>query len=81
MDGVKEAVSNDLESVWFCKIGGPTGELPHGCDLPMRLAIRKAYREITGRDDEFLFSGWGGSLTKGERDVVERHKSALEQTP
>jgi hypothetical protein len=41
-------------------------------------AVERAYREITGFEPEFLFSGWGGSLTKGERKVVEAGKRASE---
>jgi hypothetical protein len=58
--------------IWECKIGECEDEvLPFGADYPMRKAIEKAYREITGRDPEFLFSGWGAELTEGERAVVE----------
>ena len=58
-------------TVWDCKIG--TLEdlvLPDGCDLPMRQAIKRAYMEITGKDCEFLFSGWGGKLSDVEEDCV-----------
>jgi hypothetical protein len=65
------------ENIWFCKIGGKTGDLRHGADLPMRTAIRHAFREITGSDEEFLFSGWGGSLTEPERAVVENRKPRM----
>lgn len=58
--------------VWTCKIGGTTA-LPIGgsCDAPMREAIERAYREITGQEPDFTFSGWGGELTEGERATVE----------
>lgn len=56
--------------IWTCKIG-EVGNIPDGADLPMRIAVAKAYREITGQDPRFLFSGWGGELSKAERDVVE----------
>jgi hypothetical protein len=59
------------ERIWFCKIGGEVGELQSGADWPMRKAIEAAYKELTGCDAEFCFSGWGGSLTEGERAVVE----------
>jgi hypothetical protein len=62
------------ERIWFCKIGGPADFFENGADLPMRRAIAKAFREITGRDPQFTFSGWGGKLTEGERAVVENRE-------
>lgn len=66
-------MSNDKScagQVWTCKIG-ETGALPMGADLPMRQAVRHAYRELTGEEPDFIFSGWGGELTEYERAVVE----------
>jgi hypothetical protein len=60
--------------VWTCKIGGHA-DVPSGGDFPMRQAIKKAYRELTGKDCEFLFSGWGGSLTEIEAEVIRRQDS------
>jgi Lar family restriction alleviation protein len=58
--------------IWTCKIGEVNADrLPYGSDWPMRQAIIRAYREITGQDADFIFSGWGGSLTEPERAVVE----------
>jgi hypothetical protein len=59
------------ENIWKCKIGGAVDALPLGADFPMRQAIRAAYREITGKEPDFLFSGWGAQLTEDERTVVE----------
>lgn len=59
------------EKVWTCKIGGPVDVLPPGADSPMRNAVESAYREITGNDHQFNFSGWGGCLDECERAVVE----------
>jgi hypothetical protein len=60
------------EKIWTCKIGATIeSELPPGSDYPMRQAVEMAFREVTGRDSEFLFSGWGGSLTESERKVVD----------
>lgn len=58
--------------VWFCKIGiqGDCA-LPNGADSPMRRAVQKAFFDVTGLDDQFCFSGWGGTLDEGERFVVE----------
>jgi hypothetical protein len=58
--------------IWDCKIGVRGSlNLPNGCDLPMRKAVEKAFREITGQDAEFIFSGWDGKLTDSELKVVE----------
>jgi hypothetical protein len=57
--------------IWECKIGATHGPLPLGSDLPMRLAVERAYYELTGHECEFNFSGWGASLTEGELAVVE----------
>jgi len=56
--------------IWSCKIG-ETNDLPHGADLPMRIAIAEAYTRITGKTPDFIFSGWGAELTEAERAVVE----------
>lgn len=37
----------------------------------MRRAVEEAYRELTGDDPTFVFSGWGAQLDEGERAVVE----------
>ncbi len=56
--------------IWGCKIGTEK-VLPPGSDLPMRKAVEKAFREITGHDPEFVFSGWNMELTEPELAVVE----------
>lgn len=58
-----------MGKIWECKIGEADFDY-HGADFPMRQAVREAYRQITGRDPVFLFSGWGAELTQSERDVV-----------
>ena len=65
------------ERIWECKIGGETGpeSLPPGSDMPMRSAIARAYRELTGYDPDFIFSGWDAALTDAERAVVEDDES------
>ena len=61
-----------MNKIWHCKIGEATPDaVPQGADNPMRKAVAKAYREITGQDADFIFSGWGGELTEPERAVVE----------
>jgi|GEM_PF-5455912 len=60
--------------IWDCKIGikaGTSVVLPAGSDFPMRVAVEKAFKEITGLDADFCFSGWGGELTKIQAEVVE----------
>ena len=58
--------------IWGCKIGECSPSLlPKGADLLMRKAIARAYEDLTGCEPDFIFSGWGGELTEGERAVVE----------
>jgi hypothetical protein len=65
---------------WSCKIGEVDADrLPRGADYPMRRAIEAAYREITGQEPDFLFSGWGAELTEPERAVVENRLPADSQ--
>ena len=57
--------------IWECKIGETDSKnIPSGGDQPMRQAVRKAYKELTGEDPVFIFSGWGAELTDIERDAV-----------
>jgi len=56
--------------IWYCKIG-EVASTPDGADMPMRQAVAKAYRELTGEEPVFIFSGWGAELTEPERAVVE----------
>lgn len=62
-----------IENIWQCKIGGLTGEIPDGGDLPMRQAIKQAYYDLTGKEAEFCFSGWSAELTDSERSVVTNY--------
>lgn len=59
------------ERVWTCKVGGPVAGIPNGGDSPMRAAVSQAFEQVTGFEARFIFSGWGGELTEGERAVVE----------
>jgi hypothetical protein len=56
--------------IWQCKIGECDFN-QHGKDLPMREAVATAYRDLTGHEPTFLFSGWSAELTEPERAVVE----------
>ena len=71
-------------SIWSCKIGLiTTGNLPSGSDAPMRAAVEKAYKELTGHEADFCSSGWGAELTSGEaRSVIETfHAERNERVP
>jgi hypothetical protein len=63
-------------TVWRCKIGVAGDEayalLAPRSDLTMRRAVEVAFRTVTGRDREFIFSGWAGALTEGEAAFIER---------
>lgn len=60
--------------VWTCKIvvAGDT-ELPNGFDAPPRSAAEMAV-ERHGIKVIANLSGWGGSLTETELEIVERLK-------
>lgn len=67
-----EVLKSQSTKIWFCKIGEINRDsLPDGSDLPMRVAIGKAYREVTGKEPDFIFSGWAGILSDAERSVVD----------
>lgn len=60
-----------MKQIWMCRIGETRGSnIPNGADRPMREAVTTAYRELTGKDPIFIFSGWGAELTPAERAVV-----------
>jgi hypothetical protein len=57
-----------VAKIWQCKIGVDFDlKLPPGSDLPMRQAVARAFREITGYDADFNFSGWGAELDEDEK--------------
>lgn len=56
--------------VWECQVGGFIPDLPPGSDGPMRQAISNAYFNLTGQYPEFLFSGWGRTLTDIQRKAA-----------
>lgn len=61
--------------IWDCKIGQvDEAKVPSGGDAPMREAVRQAYVKLTREEPIFLFSGWGGKLTDGEKEVVEHQE-------
>ena len=63
-----------MERIWECKIGGEVGDLPAGADGPMRRAVQIAFETLTGVEASFTFSGWGATLTEGERAVHENRE-------
>ena len=61
-------------AIWSCKIGCMgIINLPSGADWPMRLAVSKAYYDITGKYPDFIFSGWSGVLTSSEEEFLKLH--------
>ena len=63
-----------MEKIWKCKIGGEVGDLPAGADGPMRRAVQTAFKTLTGVEASFTFSGWGATLTEGERAAYENRE-------
>jgi len=66
--------------IWECKIG-EVDSVAGGADYPMRQAVAAAYREVTGSEPVFIFSGWGALLTEAERAVVENRLPAPATAP
>lgn len=66
------------ESIWSCKIGGTGCDLPGGADNQMRDAVADAFREVTGVEAQFIFSGWGEELTEEERAALEDREPSAE---
>jgi hypothetical protein len=61
-----------MSKMWYCKIGEvDPAKVPHEADAPMREAVLRAYKELTGEEPVFIFSGWGAELEERERAVVE----------
>ena len=67
--------------VWECSIGGAGFELPPGADAPLRNAVAKAYLELTGKDPEFCFSGWGGRLSDVQVAVLAHQEGIKNERP
>jgi hypothetical protein len=67
-----------MSAIWECKVGiiGNV-DLPNGADLPMRIAIEKAFKDVAGVECEFNFSGWGGSLNKFELAVIKNDDNLI----
>lgn len=71
-----------MGDVWRCKIGYLNDEERLG-DLPldpaMRRAVGKGFIGITGREPDFVFSGWGAKLTEGELAAHEDRDPKLNE--
>lgn len=76
LDAEREDLTPTRTKIWSCRIGEVL-ELPPGADMPMRQAVSDAYQKITGWQPDFIFSGWGGELSEGERAVVENRPIAI----
>lgn len=60
-------IDYDKQAVWSCKIGPvDRSELPPGADLPLRKAVEKGCLDLLGNTPVTIFSGWGGTFTRGE---------------
>lgn len=55
------AAADAGRATWTCTVTGPYTGLPPAADLPMRLAVREAYRRVTGNEATRLWSGWNGA--------------------
>lgn len=65
-------VTPAIHKTWSCKVGEVHPNLlPKGADWPMREAVARAYKELTGEEPAFIFSGWAAKLTESERAVHE----------
>lgn len=59
-------------ATWGCKIGEiARSALPMGADAPMRRAVAAAYRELTGEEPDFIYSGWAAELDNYERQAQD----------
>lgn len=57
---------------WTCTIGEvDDADLMDGADTFMRNAVKLAYHDLTGEWPDFVFSGWNGELTDGERAFAQ----------
>lgn len=65
-------------ALWSCQVGEvPRASLPDGADGPMRNAVERAFKELTGFEPQYCFSGWGDRLTEVQRSVIEDRMPSL----
>ena len=79
MDEQQRAALTSRGNIWSCKVGFARN-LPGQSDGPMRVAVQRAFHELTGANPEFVFSGWGSALTEPELAVVEDREPNMEGT-
>jgi hypothetical protein len=65
------SIEETPHGIWTCKVGEAGVLSESGLDFPMRQAVAAAFKEITGSEPDYIFSGWRGELTEPERAVVE----------
>jgi hypothetical protein len=63
-------LQDDSLKVWQCKVGFAISKSNSASDTNMRLAVTKAFMELTGHTPDFIFSGWGGKLDEAEKRIV-----------
>jgi hypothetical protein len=73
-----------MSKIWSCKIGEVDqatlrSRFPNGADAPMREAVREAYFRLTGKQPDFIFSGWGAQLTPRERECADKSSAPLDR--
>jgi hypothetical protein len=59
---------------WLCEVtGNVSADLMPGADLPMRMAVRKAFWEVTGAAPDGNFaSGWNWTLDEERAESFDR---------
>jgi hypothetical protein len=76
-----ELERNQTDECWECKVGDVRrSELPYGADLPMRNAVKEAFKALVGRYPRAVFSGWGGRWSDEQLGVLyefDRARAAL----
>ena len=91
LDNLKAALLNTSEfksdaimknpRYWMCIIGLVEGvALPQGSDEPLRKAVREAFRDLVGKEDDNCWSGWG--LTEKRMEEIQQvwNRSKEEET-
>ena len=60
--------------IWGCRIGAELDweTLPREAEETMRQAVMKAFRELTGENPYFCFSGWGAELDPRQQRLIDR---------
>ena len=75
-NGIKPAVKRSaVRKCYWVGIIGETehGKLPYCADSPMRQAVQKAFKKVTGHDEEVFSSGWSADKKAVERMLKAWH--------